>query len=99
MCKGRHRLPHVVSVPRPRLHTFVLTVQEPYDTITAALETLPPFERSVVIAYFIEGDPIGRIMRQYKLKRREVEAAIETGLAAMRNALWRRGIRAVADVI
>ena len=87
------------SVEQPHLHTFMLTIQEPHDTITAALATLPAFERSVVIAYFIDGDPIGRIMRRYKLKRREVVAAIESALAAMRNTLRSRGIRAVADVI
>jgi DNA-directed RNA polymerase specialized sigma24 family protein len=77
----------------------VLTVQEPHDTITAALATLPPFERSVVVAYFIDGDPIGRIMRRSTLKRPEVVAAIETALVAMKDVLRGRGIRAVADVI
>ena len=85
--------------PRPGLHMSVLTFHEPHTTITEALATLPPFERCFVIAYFIDGDPVGRIMRRYKLKRSEVVAAIETALAAMRSSLHSRGIRTVADVI
>ena len=65
----------------------MLTLQEPHDTITTALATLPPLERSVVVAYFMDGDPVGRIMCRHKLKRPEVVAAIETALAAMRNGL------------
>jgi DNA-directed RNA polymerase specialized sigma24 family protein len=75
------------------------TVQEPRETITATLNTLSPFERSVVVAYFMDGDPVGRIMCRHKLKRPEVVAAIETALAAMKNGLRSRGIRTVADVI
>lgn len=60
---------------------------------------MPPCERCVVVAYFIDGGRIQRIMRRYELKRPKVVAAIETALAGMRDALRGRGIRAVADVI
>jgi len=77
----------------------VLTTNEPQGIIETALESLSPFERSIVFAHFIDGDPIGRIARTSELKRADVDNLIGTALTKMKTALRYRGVRSVEDVI
>lgn len=76
-----------------------MTTNEPHGTIETALETLSPFERTIVSAHFFDGDPVGRITRNYNLKRADVEALIGTALTTMKTLLRSRGIKSVGDVV
>jgi DNA-directed RNA polymerase specialized sigma24 family protein len=84
---------------RAELHTVVLTVHEPDETVAVALEALSATEKLVVAAHFLDGDPVGRICRTFNLKRAEVEALIGTALTKMKTLLQSRGVRSVTDVI
>jgi hypothetical protein len=71
----------------------------PAELAATLVQDLPPHVRKIVEARFFDGESILKIQRRYKLKRRDLEAMIQTALATMRTALEIRKIRAVGDVI
>jgi len=69
------------------------------EFVSFATSALPPDVRTVVEAHFLEGDSVLKIQRRFGVKRRDVEAMIETGLAEMGTALRSHGVRGMTDVI
>jgi hypothetical protein len=74
----------------------ILTASE---LVTTIVSDLPPDVRSIIEQHFQDGESVFKIQRQCWMKRRDVEAKIETALATMRIAMRSRGVRAVPDVI
>jgi hypothetical protein len=89
VCEGR---------PTAWIDTFIM-LSNPADLAAALVHDLPSDIRSIVEAYFFDGESIFKLQRRYKLKRRDLEAMIEAALVSMRVTLRSRGVRAVADVI
>jgi DNA-directed RNA polymerase specialized sigma24 family protein len=69
------------------------------DFVSFATSALPPDVRTVVEAHFLDGDSIFKIQRRFGVKRRDVEAMIETALAEMGMAFRSHGVRGMTDVI
>jgi hypothetical protein len=78
---------------------MLVTIHEPNQTITAALEMLPPFERTLMTDHFLDGASVHTLARRHKLKRQDLEVMIEAALVTMRMALRGRGVWSVDDVI
>lgn len=70
----------------------------PTDLLAAALDDLPPEIRSILEAYFFNGESTFKIQRHTQMKHRDVETAIETGLSIMRAVLKDLGITTMADL-
>lgn len=69
------------------------------DLIAATLAELPPDLQAVAEAHFLDGCSVWAIMRERRMKKKEVESALDAALNGMRAALRSRGIRGLADVV
>lgn len=71
----------------------------PAELVTAAIDDLPPLQRSLIRESFLEGESIYALMKRHDMKRAQIESTIEAGIALMRTALRSRGVVSIADVI
>ena len=87
------RRDETVVLGKSGLHTVVIVTAS--ELVNAVVSDLPPDVRSIVGQHFQDGDSVFKIQRQRGMKRRDVEARIETALGAMRRALRSRGVKTV----
>jgi DNA-directed RNA polymerase specialized sigma24 family protein len=76
-----------------------LVILTPEDALAATLESLPPLERTVVTAHYLDGVSVLRISQRLNVKQADIRDAMSSGLAIMQNVLRWRGIRGLSDVI
>ena len=69
------------------------------EIITDALQILPPLNRKLIEASYLDGDSALKLMRAHGLTRKELTAFMEQSLRQLNAYLRHRGIESVADVL
>ncbi len=69
------------------------------EFVDAALETLPPATRDVIVAHFIGRKTQAAIASELRISRRAVSHRIQRGLASVRRELGRRGVAITAVAV
>jgi DNA-directed RNA polymerase specialized sigma24 family protein len=69
------------------------------NLLSDALEKLPPLDQTLIRRVYLEGDSEWTVSREYGLKRKVVQAEIETGLQELRRILRCWGLNRLADVL
>jgi RNA polymerase sigma factor (sigma-70 family) len=69
------------------------------EHVDAALETLPPDTRDIIVAHFIGRKKQADIAAEWRIGRRAVSHRIQRGLASVRNELRQRGVTVSAAAL
>jgi hypothetical protein len=85
------------AVLAPAIDTdMILTAAEILDS---AIGELAPDVQAIVTEHFFDGASVYKIQRQRRMRKVEVEACITTALNEIKAYMFRRGVRASADVL
>ena len=89
----RRRRQHEEAYQRVRPKHSDVTWDDIYDLVDEAVAALPAGQRDVVVASFLEGHTHEQIARQLGLSRPAVTQRVQKGIAGIRRALRRKGVR------